>query len=419
MSHLYARILSEFYGHAWAIPEDQLLRMHQLLSLQASGVKWSDPEIMDRITEANVKSGYIARQHFAASPRPAQNSGGGKVAVIPIVGVISHRASMISDISGPGAGTSTQKLQEKFRQALDDPDCKAIVFDVDSPGGSVDGVMELASEIYAGRRQKPITAVCNSMACSAAYWLASAADEVVCTPSGQCGSIGVYMLHQDESEALKKDGIKITVIKAGKYKTEGNPTEPLSQEAYDAFLDKVESYYGMFVKAVSQHRGTSQTAVREGYGQGRSLLAGDAVKQGLADRVGTLDDILGEALGRRRLGSAAAAATTMPHGARVLGKSARPEDDQDEDACACDCIACQGCENRESESKSRVDARCDCKCVACQGCAYKTGSVARSHHNPSLQRRQRQLDLAAGSMSQAPDYKARLRRRQRELDQLS
>ena len=229
---------------------------------------------MGRITEANVKSpAYLPRQHRAASPRRAQNSGGGKVTVIPIVGVISHRASMIAEISGPGAGTSIQKLQEKFRLAVDDPDCRAIVLDVDSPGGSVEGVMELASEIYAGRRQKPITAVCNSMACSAAYWLASAAGEVVITPSGQAGSIGVYMLHQDESEALKKDGIKITIIKAGKYKTEGNPSEPLSEEAYDAFLDKVNDYYGMFVKAVSQHRGASQAAVREGYGQGRSLLA--------------------------------------------------------------------------------------------------------------------------------------------------
>ena len=415
MSQFYARILNEFYGHAWAVPEDQLLRMHQLLSVQASGVKFSDSEIMGRITEANIKSGYLPREHRAASPRRAQNSGGGKVAVIPIVGVISHRASMIAEISGPGAGTSIQKLQEKFRLAVDDPDCRAIVLDVDSPGGSVEGVMELASEIYAGRRQKPITAVCNSMACSAAYWLASAAGEVVITPSGQAGSIGVYMLHQDESEALKKDGIKITIIKAGKYKTEGNPSEPLSEEAYDAFLSKVNDYYGMFVKAVGQHRGASQAAVREGYGQGRSLLAADAVKQNLADRVGTFDDILGEVLGRRRLGSAAAA-VTMPHGARILGKSARPEDDQDEDACACDCIACQGCENKESESKSRADARCDCKCVACQGCAYKSGSVARSHYSPSLQQRQRQLDLDAGSMSQRSDYKASLRRRRRELD---
>jgi signal peptide peptidase SppA len=306
----YARILSELYGRAWAVPEDLLLRMQNLFSVQASGVKWNAEEIRERIEDANAQSGYERGEHLdfrysalnplAASERRSGRTSGGKVAVIPIVGIISHRAQLIAEISGAGAGTSIQKVQAQFRHALGDDSCKAIVLDVDSPGGSVDGVMELASEIYGARRQKPITAVCNSMACSAAYWLASAAGEVVITPSGQAGSIGVYMLHQDESEALRKDGIKITIIKAGKFKTEGNPSEPLSQEAYDAFLDKVNDYYGMFVKAVGQHRGASQAAVREGYGQGRSLLAADAVKQNLADRIGTFDDILGEALGRRR-----------------------------------------------------------------------------------------------------------------------
>jgi signal peptide peptidase SppA len=299
----YERITAEFYGRAWALPEELLLRMNELLSAQASGVKWSEAEIYDRIANANARSGYETREHLMASERrQGRNSGGGKVAVIPIVGIISHRASMIAEISGPGAGTSIQKLQGQFREALQAEDCKEIVFDVDSPGGCVDGVMELASEIYDARKQKPITAVCNSMACSAAYWLAAAAGEVIITPSGQAGSIGVYMVHQDESEALKKDGIKITVIKAGKYKTEGSSSEPLSQEAYDACQDKVNEYYGMFVKAVSQYRGASQVAVRDGYGQGRSLLAADAVKQNLADRIGTFDDILGEALGRRQLG---------------------------------------------------------------------------------------------------------------------
>jgi len=408
----YARILSEFYGRAWAIPEDLLLRMHQLLTVQASGEKWSDSEIMARIAEANASSGYERREHLAASERRGRNSGG-KVAVIPIVGIISHRASMIAEISGAGAGTSIQKLQGQFREALRAEDCKAIVLDVDSPGGSVEGVMELASEIYNARKQKPITAVCNSMACSAAYWLASAAGEVVCTPSGQCGSIGVYMLHQDESEALKKDGIKVTIIKAGRYKTEGNPSEPLSQEAYDAFLDKVNDYYGMFVKAVAQNRGTSQAKVRDGYGQGRSLLATDAVKQNLADRVGTIDDILGEALGRRQVGSAAAAAA-VPRSAHILGKTSRPEDDQDDDdqgQCKCECVACDGCEKKAGESRARNDdMSCRCACDACKGCIYKSG-------NPSLQTRRRQLELDSASLlSGGSDYKASLRRRQRELD---
>jgi signal peptide peptidase SppA len=423
MSERYARILAEFYGRAWGVPEDLLLRMHQLLRVQASGVKWSDEEIRERIADANSQSGFQRREHLdfrysavnptARSERRGGPSSGGKVAVIPIIGVISHRMSMVSEISGAG-GTSIQKVQGQFREALRAEDCKAIVFDVDSPGGSVDGVMELASEIYNARKQKPITAVCNSMACSAAYWLASAADEVVITPSGQCGSIGVYMLHQDESKALEKDGIKITIIKAGRYKTEGSPSEPLSQEAYDAFLDKVNDYYGMFVKAVAQHRGVSQTAVRDGYGQGRSVLANDAVKQDLADRVGTFDDILGEAVGRRQRnesgGSELRAGShpgiqrrrrqrqieIMKMGLPISAASAtKPGDEEDDDdyACGCDCAACRSCENRTGESPFGArsdDVSCQCSCDACKACAYKSGAAA---HNPSLQMRQRQLDL--------------------------
>jgi len=309
----YIRILAEFHGRAWALPEELLLRMQDLLSAQASGTKWSDADIENRIADANGVSSYEAREHLggvrysalgavaASDRRYARNAG--KVAVIPITGIISHRMNMVSQISGSG-GTSVQNLQAQIRAARRDGDCKAIVFDVDSPGGSVDCIPELSSEIFEARKQKPIIAVCNSMACSAAYWLASAASEVVCTPSGQCGSIGVYMMLQDESKALDQAGIKITVIKAGKYKTEGHPTEPLSPEAHDAFQSQVDAVYGMFVASVARNRGTTQAAVRDGYGQGRSVLAGAAVRAGLADRVGSLDDVLGR-LGVARPGTAA------------------------------------------------------------------------------------------------------------------
>jgi signal peptide peptidase SppA len=423
----YARILSELYGRAWAVPEPLLLSMQELLRAQASGTKWSDEEIHSRIEDANARTGYEAREHLdfryqtaalnplaASERRQGRIAGrGGRVAVIPVIGLISHRMNLINNVSGPG-GTSIQKLQSQFREALAS-DCKAIVLDVDSPGGSVDGVPELASEIYEARKQKPITAVCNSMACSAAYWLASAASEVVCTPSGQCGSIGVYMLHQDESEALKKAGVKITIIKAGKYKAEGNPTEPLDPEAYDNFLSMVNGLYDLFVKGVAQNRGTSQAKVRGGYGQGRSLLAVDAVKQNLADRVGTLDDILGEMFGRRQVEGAG-----MARGGHML-RVARPEDDEDDSAlaCHCDCSACQACENKGANGHHGAgahadDMSCQCACDACKACTYKSGAPARG-----LTLRQAELDLmrmqsptpAAGS-----NWRASLERKRRELD---
>ena len=311
----YAHVVASLCQTVWAIREETLMAMQNLIRERSEGARWSAEEIRDRVAEANSANGYvpIARDgaRFLAENQelglPAGRGGGilmegpgggrnsaapGSVGLIPIIGVISQRASMISEISGPGGGASIQKLTAQFRQALDDPNCKAIVFDVDSPGGGVAGVTELASEIFNARNQKPIVAVVNSMSCSAAYWLSSAASRIVVSPGGQAGSIGVYMLQMDESEALKKAGLKINVIKAGKYKTEGIASEPLSDEARAAFQANVDEYYGMFVKAVAQNRGASQTAVRNGYGQGRSLLAAEAVKQNLADREGTLDEVL-------------------------------------------------------------------------------------------------------------------------------
>jgi ClpP class serine protease len=168
----YVRILSEFYGRAWAVPETLLLRMQELLASQASGEKWGDAEIRDRIADANRLSGYEDREHLgfsysALSPVARSDQRyrrrGGSVAVIPMTGIISHRMNLVSSISGPG-GTSIQMLQAQLREALGNAGCKAIVLDVDSPGGSVDCVPELAAEIYDARKRKPIIAVCNSMA---------------------------------------------------------------------------------------------------------------------------------------------------------------------------------------------------------------------------------------------------------------
>jgi signal peptide peptidase SppA len=404
----YARVLSEFYGRQWALPEELLLRMQELLGAQASGADWDDHEIRNRIAGANAISGHEDRGHLGfqylalnAAAAPASRSGrAGQVAVIPVTGIIAHRMNLISQVSGAG-GTSIEKLKAQLREALGNVQCKAIVLDVDSPGGSVDCVPELASEIYGARKQKPIIAVCNSMACSAAYWLASAAGEVVCTPSGQCGSIGVYMLTQDQSEALKNEGIKITIIKAGKYKAEGHPAEPLSDDARSFLQSQVDDVYAMFVKAVAQQRGVSQTAVREGMGQGRSLLAKAAVKQNLVDRVDTLDSVLtrlgvpGTRGSAQALNGGGALATRRRQLALMsAGTSTASPDDDDEDGeppCGCPCQACRACTG-DPGARAKDGHHCICECQACHACDYKTGAKG---YKLGLARRRQQLDLIA------------------------
>ena len=226
----------------------------------------------------------------AAQPSPRSITGG--VAVIPVYGSISHRASLWSMFFG---GTSTQRLSNELSGALADPAVSRIVLDVDSPGGTVDGVMEVVNEIFEARDRKPITAVANAQAASSAYWIASQASELVVTPSGEVGSIGVFALHADFSKALEMAGIKTTFIKAGKYKTEGNSYEPLSEEAREYFQSRVDSYHSDFVKAVARGRGVTADKVRHDFGQGRMVGADEAVSKGMADKVMTL----GTAIGRR------------------------------------------------------------------------------------------------------------------------
>lgn len=272
----YERVTRYVSGAAWAMHPSTIAAVVAIIGERRSGHRPTAQEIRARIGQ---------RERRAAIEPPAG------VAVIPIVGPIAPKAEMVADVSSP-ATTSVEGFQARFRGALADPDVATIVLDVDSPGGSVDLVPEMAAEIFDARGTKPIVAVANTWAASAAYWLASAADRLVVTPSGEVGSVGVYSVHEDLSAAMAQKGIKHTFISAGDYKVEGNPFEPLSPEARAEMQAKVDAYYRMFVAAVAAHRGVSEATVEETFGQGRMVMATDAVARGMADEVGTLDDVL-------------------------------------------------------------------------------------------------------------------------------
>lgn len=216
----------------------------------------------------------------------------GRVAVVPVMGVIAQRMNLMSAFSG---GTSAEQLGATIDALAADKSVRAIVLNVDSPGGSVFGIAELGDKIHAAKADKKIVAVANATAASAAYWIASQASELVVTTSGQVGSIGVIAAHTDESAADEKNGIKTTIISAGKYKAEGYL--PLTDDARAAMQANVDKMYGMFVRAVARGRGVTENRVDSDFGQGRMLLAKDAVAAGMADRVATLEQTL------RRLGA--------------------------------------------------------------------------------------------------------------------
>lgn len=218
----------------------------------------------------------------------------GTIHVMRLHGTIMPRADMMSDISG---GASLASFGAAFDRVASDSDVKGIVLDVDSPGGTVDLVPETAEKIRAARRaDRPIIAVANTLAASAAYWIASAADELVVTPSGEVGSIGVYLLHQEMSAALEEMGVRATYIFEGARKVEGNPFEPLGDEARGALQAGVKYYYDLFTRDVATFRGVPISVVRadpekddKHFGGGRCYPARIAVDLGLADRIDTLD----------------------------------------------------------------------------------------------------------------------------------
>lgn len=291
----YSHIIRAILGACWAIDETYLRAIVSVVDRRMQGIRLTDDEINEAVAAQDQHAPLLhsGESNAALDGRRVRSVAQqeGDVMVLPVYGVISNRAYMVKNSSGP-SGTSAEILSQLFNKALGDPNIKAIVLDVNSPGGTVGGVEELSAEIFNARGKKPIIAQVNSFAASAAYWVGSAADEIVVTPTGEVGSIGVWALHEDWSKNLENEGVKPTLVSAGKFKVEGNPYEPLSEEARAAIQADVSAYYDMFTAAVARNRGVDVAVVKDGFGEGRMVRASEAVKQGMADRIGTMSDTL-------------------------------------------------------------------------------------------------------------------------------
>ena len=268
------------------------MNMHRIMQMFTGDVCLLEPrtlrlggQLLYRKLLGEVFSGTkIHAELGVATPiqrREARESG---IAVIPIVGVIEQRMHSV--------GTSVEEIEMMFDAAIASKRVDGIVFDVDSPGGGVTGVPELAERIFEARGVKPLASISNGMMASAALWLGSAAREVWAIRSGDTGSLGVYALHIDQTKALEDEGVVVTEFSAGKFKTEGAPWAPLSEEAAAFFQERVNEVYGWFVDAMSQFRGETPANTRKGFGEGRMLGAKQAKAAKLVDRIGTFEGVV-------------------------------------------------------------------------------------------------------------------------------
>jgi signal peptide peptidase SppA len=207
------------------------------------------------------------------------------VAVIDVSGTLVQKSSYLRPYSGM---LGYNAIRHNFLAALEDKAVRAIALSIDSPGGEVAGCFDMADLIYNSRSKKPTLAILNECAYSAAYALASACEQITVPRTGGTGSVGVICMHIDQSKAIDKAGMAVTIIKYGDRKADGNQFNPLSKEALARFQADVDEMGELFVSTVARNRNLSADVVRET--QATTFLGAAGVEIGFADAVMAPDE---------------------------------------------------------------------------------------------------------------------------------
>ena len=240
------------------------------------------------------KSGsVIDYQSIAASDYPVLDgtrrvSMAGRVAIIPVIGPIFPRANLMT-MSG---GTSLQSLAYDFNIALNSSEVDAIIMNIDSPGGVVTGVVDYSEMVYKANSAKTIISYVYGFGASAAYWMGSSASEIVLSPTAEVGSIGVVAGYTDSSKAKEKRGVTdIEIVSSQSPNKRLDPATTSGRNQIQAIVDQLAD---VFINAVARNRGVSYEDVLTNFGQGKMFVGEDAVTNGLADRIGSLEMLIEE-----------------------------------------------------------------------------------------------------------------------------
>lgn len=287
-----------------------LLATPELLDL---GVRWANQSLQLNIINIGAAAPAVAtpRADYGDDDEggPPMRSGDSRertgVAVVPVHGILVSRNAHMDMCERM---TSYEQLRRDISAAVDDPAVKRIVLDVDSNGGHAVGAFEVAADIREMSKAKPITAIVNHNAYSAAYLIASACTEVVLSRTSGTGSIGVIASHYDTSKREEQMGIKVTTVFAGAHKNDLTSHEPLSEQSLQTLQDLVNESYQLFTQDVATYRGMSVQAVIDTQA---GLYRGQrAIDAGLADRMGTaqqaLDGLVRDVAATRRNSSSLA-----------------------------------------------------------------------------------------------------------------
>lgn len=210
------------------------------------------------------------------------------VAIIPVLGTLVNRGAWLGSYSGL---TSYEGLEASLERALADDAVSRIVLDINSPGGEATGMARIVAAVRRARAIKPVVALVNDMACSAAYAIAAQADAILVSATSMVGSIGVVWVHFDHSEALAAQGVKPTILHKGARKKDGNPLEALSSEAAASIDAELEAFYAVFIDVVAESRQQLNDAALRAM-EARTFTGRAAIDNGLADAMGGIEEAI-------------------------------------------------------------------------------------------------------------------------------
>lgn len=284
-------LLAELYAAPWAVRPEVLqtvlryVERHDATPEMLARACHFDPIVQEQAQQARWNRYAVHQQTSILVDGSQALYRRGRTAILPITGPIVRRGNLMSSLSG-GPMTSVELLAKDFSRALEDPSFDAILLDVDSPGGEASGISELAAIIASARDEKRIVAYVGDLAASAAYWLASAASEIVVNRTAAVGSIGVVMAVPDPR--LDPDGPVEFVSSASPNKR----PDPHSKDGKAQIQAMVDVYGDLFVEDVAAYRATDPEDVLADFGRGGLRIGADAVAYGMADRLGSFEETL-------------------------------------------------------------------------------------------------------------------------------
>lgn len=223
---MYPIIMQKVFSEPWLI----MPQAHEAIQLS----------LLNHIADPRVMDGFPHEQEQSATQETAAN-----IAYIQLYGVVGKHLSGLEMACG---GCSLDKVSAELQAAANDPSIDKILLDVDSPGGTITGVPELAHLIREIKAETPIFSFTDSMMGSAAMWIASASSGILATPSAKVGSIGAYLAFNDNSEKMEKDGTKLLLFEAGKHKAIG--LRPPTEEESAMLQDRVDAIHEDFKSSI-------------------------------------------------------------------------------------------------------------------------------------------------------------------------